>query len=155
MIASLPPGEEVVAPGGDALGWHTELTAQTSVYLAAGAEPSSFLPDDIAVANGIIGCSVVVDVVVAQERATRQGRVGTLPPTPNLRRRSDQPFPMSGSSPPTGATRWQSLDSKYCGNGEWPTRPTTASVKVLRDHNEDPQGFRSTSQFAVVIARPM
>jgi len=28
-------------------------------------------------------------------------------------------------------------------------------VKVLTDHNEDPQGFRSTSRYAVVIARPI
>ena len=28
-------------------------------------------------------------------------------------------------------------------------------VKVLKDHNEDPQGFRSTSRYAVVIARRM
>ena len=28
-------------------------------------------------------------------------------------------------------------------------------VKVLKDHNEDPQRFRSTSRYAVVIARPM
>ena len=28
-------------------------------------------------------------------------------------------------------------------------------VKVLKDHNEEPQGFRSTSRYAVVIARPM
>ena len=28
-------------------------------------------------------------------------------------------------------------------------------VRVLKDHNEDPDGFRSTSRYAVVIARPM
>ena len=28
-------------------------------------------------------------------------------------------------------------------------------VKVLKDHNEDPQGFRSTSRYALVIARPL
>lgn len=28
-------------------------------------------------------------------------------------------------------------------------------VKVLEDYNEDPQGFRTTSRYAVVIARPM
>ena len=28
-------------------------------------------------------------------------------------------------------------------------------VQVLKDHNEDPQGFRSTSRYAVVIARPV
>ena len=28
-------------------------------------------------------------------------------------------------------------------------------VTVLKDHNEDPQGFRSTSRYAVVIARPI
>lgn len=28
-------------------------------------------------------------------------------------------------------------------------------LNVLKDHNEEPQGFRSTSRYAVVIARPM